>query len=75
MNNDNESKAYPCDEQETKRSYPCDTDGEAFSYAESDSKETANAVSASDNAGDAVSETAVRLLQIKIKKNGETYYE
>ena len=34
MNNENENKAYPCDEPEAKKSYPCDTEGEAFSYAE-----------------------------------------
>lgn len=36
MNNDIETRAYPCDEPEAKRSYPCDTDGEAFSYAQAD---------------------------------------
>ena len=60
MNNDNESKAYPCDEQETKRSYPCDTDGEAFSYADNGAERHANAASANSEADDAVSETAVR---------------
>jgi len=36
MNNDNETRAYPCDEPAVKNNYPCDTDGEAFSYAAED---------------------------------------
>lgn len=36
MNNDNETRAYPCDEPVVKNNYPCDTDGEAFSYAAED---------------------------------------
>mgnify|MGYP004477349599 CR=1 FL=1 len=36
MNNDIETRAYPCDEPAVKNNYPCDTDGEAFSYAAED---------------------------------------
>lgn len=36
MNNDNETRAYPCDEPVVKNNYPFDTDGEAFSYAAED---------------------------------------
>lgn len=42
MNNEYESKAYPCDEPEAKSSYPCDTDGEAFSYASDDRTDGSN---------------------------------
>ncbi|MDD5833191.1 MAG: S1-like domain-containing RNA-binding protein [Clostridiales bacterium] len=48
MNNDVNSKAYPCDIPDNSKRYPCDTEGKAFSYAG-----TGNGYNASYNNSDA----------------------